>query len=181
VSLQSLDEGLKDEPQWIVDQMLKRRREELARQWEDREKKLEQIRAKEKLEEARSAKRRRLDEGRRKPSAKADDSDDDEWLLDEPEDSSAAADGDALSGLSKKTRDILERFGLGNMKHDAEDEAAVKDGVKVRRLAGQVQVCRRHDGNASRYSTHQERIPSFRNSCPSCAGPRSPRPSHRRW
>ncbi|KAH6668631.1 DNA repair helicase [Plectosphaerella plurivora] len=131
VSLNSLDEGLRDEPQWIVDQMLKRRREDLARQWEDREKRLEQIRAKEKLDEARSAKRRRLDEGRRRPAAKGDADDDDEWLLDEPDESSAAADGDALSGLDKKTRDILERFGLGNMKPEAEDDAAVEDGVKI--------------------------------------------------
>ncbi|KAF6829645.1 DNA repair helicase [Colletotrichum plurivorum] len=123
----NMDE-FKDEPDWIVEQMLRRKREDLARTWEEREKKLEQIRQKEKALEARSAKRRRFDDGPSKSKAR-DIDEDDEWLLDEADDS-AAADGDAMSGLSKETKDILTRFGLGSLKPEQEEDK-VEDGVKI--------------------------------------------------
>ncbi|TDZ33327.1 ATP-dependent DNA helicase chl1 [Colletotrichum spinosum] len=121
-------EKFKDEPDWIVEQMLRRKREELARTWEDREKKLAQIRQKEKALEARSAKRRRFDDGpsKSKPSIAEED---DEWLLDEP-DEGGVDDGDAMSGLSKETRDILSSFGLGSVKPQQEEDK-VEDGVKI--------------------------------------------------
>lgn len=131
VSLDSLGPGLEDEPAWIVEQTLQRRRDDLTRQWEEREKKLESIRLKEQTEEIRSAKRRRVNQGRQSSSAKQADEDEDEWLLDEPDDS-GAPDDDALSGLNKQTRDILLRFGLGSFKSDDQDDAALDDGVKVR-------------------------------------------------
>ncbi|KAK2039480.1 DNA repair helicase [Colletotrichum somersetense] len=123
-------DDFKDEPGWIVEQMLRRKREELARTWEEREKKLEQIRQKEKAVEARSAKRRRFDDGpsgRIPRGADRDDDDDDEWLLDEAD---ASADGDAMSGLSRETKDTLARFGLGNLKPDQEEDK-VADGIKI--------------------------------------------------
>ncbi|GJC77202.1 ATP-dependent DNA helicase chl1 [Colletotrichum liriopes] len=121
-------DDFKDEPGWIVEQMLRRKREELARTWEEREKKLEQIRQKEKAIEARSAKRRRFDDGPSK-SKPREANDDDEWLLDEP-DASGPHDGDAMSGLSKETKDILTRFGLGNLKMEQEEDK-VADGIKI--------------------------------------------------
>ncbi|KAF9874331.1 DNA repair helicase [Colletotrichum karsti] len=121
-------DDFKDEPDWIVEQMLRRKREELSRTWEEREKKLEQIRQKEKVLEARSAKRRRFDDGPSKSKANIDE--DDEWLLDEADDSGAANDGDAMSGLSKETKDILTRFGLGSLKMEQEEDK-VEDGVKI--------------------------------------------------
>ncbi|KXH40037.1 DNA repair helicase [Colletotrichum nymphaeae SA-01] len=124
-------DDFKDEPDWIVEQMLRRKRDELARTWEEREKKLEQIRQREKAIEARSAKRRRFDDGpsRSKPRA-LEVEEDDEWLLDEPDAAGSANGGDAMSGLSKETKDILSRFGLGSLKADQEEEK-VEDGVKI--------------------------------------------------
>ncbi|GKT50460.1 ATP-dependent DNA helicase chl1 [Colletotrichum spaethianum] len=121
-------DDFKDEPDWIVEQMLRRKREELARTWEEREKKLEQIRQREKDIEARSAKRRRFDEGPSR-SRLRDTDEDDEWLLDEP-DASGPGDGDAMSGLSKETKDILTKFGLGNLRTDQEEDQ-VADGIKI--------------------------------------------------
>ncbi|KAF6822124.1 DNA repair helicase [Colletotrichum musicola] len=123
----NMDE-FKDEPDWIVEQMLRRKREDLARTWQEREKKLEQIRQKEKALEVRSAKRRRFDDGPSKSKAR-DIDEDDQWLLDEADDSTAA-DGDAMSGLSKETKDILTRFGLGSLKPEQEEDK-VEDGVKI--------------------------------------------------
>ncbi|KAI8163408.1 ATP-dependent DNA helicase [Colletotrichum sp. SAR 10_70] len=125
-------DDFRDEPDWIVEQMLRRKRDELARNWEEREKRLEQIRLKEKVLEIRSAKRRRFDEGPSKSKARNDVDADDEWLLDEADESGAADDGDAMSGLSKETKDILSRFGLGNLKAEQEEDK-VEDGVKVRK------------------------------------------------
>ncbi|KAJ0380383.1 hypothetical protein COL26b_001500 [Colletotrichum chrysophilum] len=125
-------DDFRDEPDWIVEQMLRRKRDELARNWEEREKRLEQIRLKEKVLEIRSAKRRRFDEGPSKSKARNDADADDEWLLDEADESGAADDGDAMSGLSKETKDILSRFGLGNLKAEQEEDK-VEDGVKVRK------------------------------------------------
>ncbi|KAK1593517.1 DNA repair helicase [Colletotrichum navitas] len=122
-------DDFKDEPGWIVEQMLRRKREELARTWEEREKKLEQIRQKEKAVEARSAKRRRFDEGPSGPKLRGADQDDDEWLLDEA-DASGPTDGDAMSGLSKETKDILTRFGLGSLKAEQEEDR-IADGIKI--------------------------------------------------
>ncbi|KAL0940110.1 DNA repair helicase [Colletotrichum truncatum] len=124
-------DDFKDEPDWIVEQMLRRKRDELARNWEEREKKLEQIRLKEKSLEIRGAKRRRFDDGPSK--SKADsiaNDDDDEWLLDEVDEQNAANYGDAMSGLSKETKDILTRFGLGNLNAEQEEDK-VDDGVKI--------------------------------------------------
>lgn len=170
-------DDFKDEPGWIVEQMLRRKREELARTWEMREKKLEQIRQKEKALEVRSTKRRRFDDGpsMSRPRDLADD--DDEWLLDEPDGFGAADDADAMSGLSKETKDILARFGLGSLKAEQEEDK-VEDGVKVRKAPDAVE----HIGNMEsvRYTTRQERTPNSHNSSLNCDGPRFLRLSRRR-
>lgn len=169
-------DDFKDEPDWIVEQMLRRKRDELARTWEEREKKLEQIRQKEKAIEARSAKRRRFDDGpsRSKPRA-LEAEEDDEWLLDEPDAAGSANDGDAMSGLSKETKDILSRFGLGSLKAEQEEDK-VADGVKVRRapvVAGlvgnmifyQIYYTSRTHSQLTQF-IHELRRPSFPSSVP---------------
>ncbi|KAL2751858.1 hypothetical protein ACRALDRAFT_1078306 [Sodiomyces alcalophilus JCM 7366] len=136
VSLQTVGDELKDEPDWIVEQMLRRKRDELSMKWEEREQRLERIRLKEKADAMRSSKRRRVDDGREKPSAskpKALDEDADaEWLLDDVNESTDSKDDDVLAGLSKATRDTLNLFGIGHSTTKQEDEDdTVEDGVKI--------------------------------------------------
>ncbi|KND86392.1 ATP-dependent RNA helicase chl1 [Tolypocladium ophioglossoides CBS 100239] len=129
-ALQAAGEEYKDEPAWLVDQLLRRKREELVRRWDDREKRLEAVRIKEKTLEDRSRKRRRIDEAAATGSQKVDD-EDAEWLLDDWE-SRDARPQDALSGLSKESREVLERLGLGGPKKRDEDEELLEEEIKVR-------------------------------------------------
>ncbi|PTB65765.1 DNA repair helicase [Trichoderma citrinoviride] len=108
-ALREAGESYKDEPAWIVEQLLSRKRNELLRQWEDREKRLASIRLKEKAQEERGRKRRRVDDVSAAPETTADE--DAEWLLDADDDE--VSERDALSGLSTESREILEKIGLG--------------------------------------------------------------------
>ncbi|KAJ4164028.1 hypothetical protein LMH87_005720 [Akanthomyces muscarius] len=47
-ALKEAKSSFKDEPDWMIDQLLRRKRQELVRSWEDREKRLENARLKEK-------------------------------------------------------------------------------------------------------------------------------------
>ncbi|KAJ0310301.1 hypothetical protein Brms1b_008760 [Colletotrichum noveboracense] len=163
-------DDFRDEPDWIVEQMLRRKREELARNWEEREKKLEQIRLKEKVLEIRSAKRRRFDVGPSKSKARNDADADDEWLLDEADESGAADDGDAMSGLSKETKDILSRFGLGNLKAEQEEDK-VEDGVKVRKPPGAGGLVGNITHSQLTQFIHELRRPAFPSSMPPSVKP----------
>ncbi|KAG4218988.1 hypothetical protein PC116_g32532, partial [Phytophthora cactorum] len=122
----------KDEPDWIVDQMLKRKREEILKQWEEREARLRKIRAQEKAIEERGSKRRRLEEGNARNSKKTDnsDDDDDEWLLDEGQDKDSSQDGDDTSGFSKETRVLMNKLGLGSLKTTEENEDISDSDIK---------------------------------------------------
>lgn len=112
--------------------MLKRKREEISRHWEEREARLKKIRAKEKQLEERGAKRRRLDDGNiRKSNKPAATDDDDEWLLDGGDDDDASQD-DNPSGYSKETRALMGKLGLGAPKAKEEEEDMGGDEVKVR-------------------------------------------------
>lgn len=128
-TLKALGEKFADEPDWVVEQLLKRKREELTRRWEEREERLAKIREKEQAQEARRAKRRRVEEGgseaRRGPV-----DEDAEWLLDDWEDRDAQG-SDPLSGLSSETREILARMGLGGPKKKEEEDDTVDDEIKV--------------------------------------------------
>lgn len=128
-ALQEAVVGLKDEPAWMIDQVLRSKREELVRKWEDREKRLEAVRLKEKAFEQRVRKRRRLDG----PDARTVDDEDAEWLLDDAGD---AASQDPLSGLSKESREILTKIGLGGYKGPdaSEEEELLEESIKVRSL-----------------------------------------------
>ncbi|KAI1385162.1 DNA repair helicase [Hypoxylon trugodes] len=120
----------KDEPDWIVNQMLKRKREEILKQWEEREARLKKIRAKEKLMEERGSKRRRLDDGSVKKSSRPAD-DDDEWLLDGGEDEDSSQSNDNSSGFSKETRSLMEKLGLGTLGKKEEEEDIDDGEVKI--------------------------------------------------
>ncbi|KAI1773818.1 DNA repair helicase [Hypoxylon cercidicola] len=120
----------KDEPDWIVNQMLKRKREEILKQWEEREARLKKIRAKEKLMEERGAKRRRLDDNNTRKHGKATGDEDDEWLLDQ-EDDTSQGDGNT-SGFSKETRDLMGKLGLGTFHAKEEEEKDMsKNEIKI--------------------------------------------------
>ncbi|PNY29008.1 ATP-dependent RNA helicase chl1, partial [Tolypocladium capitatum] len=131
-ALQAAGEAYKDEPAWLVDQLLRRKREELVRRWDDSEKRLETVRLKEKALEDRSRKRRRIEEAAATGSQKVDDEDDEdaEWLLDDWR-SRDAGPQDALSGLSKESREVLERLGLGGPKKRDEDEELLEEEIKI--------------------------------------------------
>ncbi|KAG9249604.1 helicase C-terminal domain-containing protein [Emericellopsis atlantica] len=109
VALSAATSNIQDEPEWIIDQMLAQKRDELLREWEDRERRLEQLRTKEKALETRVHKRRRLEE---RPVGRETDDEDAAFLLQDTE-SPGSGHTDALSGLSKESREILGRFGIG--------------------------------------------------------------------
>lgn len=133
ISLQQAGEAFKDEPQWIVDQLLRQKRNDLLRKWEDREERLKNARLKEKSLEALASKRRRIDgpRGNTKRTGSDDDDDDDEWLLDDVQDQKSQ-EKDALSGLSKESRDFLTRIGLGSTIKRDEDGEVLGEPLKVR-------------------------------------------------
>ncbi|SPO05517.1 related to CHL1 - protein of the DEAH box family [Cephalotrichum gorgonifer] len=128
-TLKSLGEKFAGEPDWVVEQLLRRKRDELTRQWEEREERLESIRQKERAQEARRAKRRRVEEGGSELAREAVD-EDAEWLLDDWEDRDAQGGSDPLSGLSAETRDILSRMGMGPKKTNPEDDK-LDDEIKI--------------------------------------------------
>jgi Rad3-related DNA helicase len=87
ISIDRAAKSFKDEPDWVVEQLLKRKRAEIVDLWEERESNLRKIRAKEAMMEEREKKRRRYAQGSSGKDVK-DRSDDDgeEWLLDEEDD-----------------------------------------------------------------------------------------------
>nr|RBR01529.1 hypothetical protein FVER53263_07189 [Fusarium verticillioides] len=128
-SIQESAEAYKDEPSWLVEQLLRRKREELVTRWEDREKRLETLRLKEKAQEERSRKRRRVEDF--VPSRSRVEDEDAEWLLDDPDDLDTGP-HDALSGLSKETREVLASIGLGGAKKPEQEDDLLEEPIKVR-------------------------------------------------
>lgn len=129
-SIQESAEAYKDEPSWLVEQLLRRKREELVTRWEEREKRLETLRLKEKAQEERARKRRRVEDF--VPSRSRVEDEDAEWLLDDSDDRDAGPQ-DALSGLSKETREVLASIGLGGAKKPEEEDDLLEEEIKVRR------------------------------------------------
>ncbi|KAI1499272.1 helicase C-terminal domain-containing protein [Biscogniauxia marginata] len=120
----------KDEPDWIVSQMLKRKHEELLTQWEEREARLKNVRAKEKLDEERRSKRRRIDD----PSAGkgADDAqDDDQWLLDDADGQGVSLEGEYSSSVGKETRELMEKLGFISSRKKEEEGDVEENEVKI--------------------------------------------------
>ncbi|PHH59549.1 hypothetical protein CDD81_2880 [Ophiocordyceps australis] len=125
-ALEAAAGGFEDEPQWLIDQHLKRKREELAQRWLDREERLEALRHKEEALERRAQKRRRVDQVSTGPG-----DDESQWLLADQEDGGHDGPQDSLSGLSKESREVLERFGLGGpQKSDLADDAFCEE-IKI--------------------------------------------------
>lgn len=111
---------------------MRRKRDELLGRWQDREKRLEAVRLKEKAQEERGRKRRRVEEAAA-TGHQTDDDEEAEFLLVDWEERDNKAQ-DALSGLSKESREVLERIGLGGPKKKDEDEDVLEEGIKVRDL-----------------------------------------------
>jgi chromosome transmission fidelity protein 1 len=118
---------MKDEPDWMVEQMLHRKREELVQHWQEREERLAKIRAKERELEARGKKRRRIEDISSKRGGR-DIDEDAEFLLDDWNDDEAG--DDPMSVFSKETRALMESMGLGALKMQ-EEETKANDELKV--------------------------------------------------
>lgn len=89
-----------------------------------------------------------------------------EWLLDT--DDHDVRQEDALSGLSKESREILEKIGLGNrIKQADSDEEIIEEKIKVRVLT-LIQSLLILTGD-DRFTIHPERIPNYRNLLQNCA------------
>lgn len=116
----------------MITQLLRRKREELVRKWEDQEQRLEAIRLQEKAREERVRKKRRIDEYI--ASRETEDDEDAEWLLDDYDDDRTSGPKDALSGLSKESREVLEKLGLGTPKRQNDEKEGLEEGIKVRNL-----------------------------------------------
>ncbi|KAK6822007.1 helicase C-terminal domain-containing protein [Apiospora arundinis] len=118
----------KDEPDWVIDQMLKRKRDEVIKRWEEREARLESVRAREKALEIRSTKRRRLNERTTGPDTDYE-PDEDQWLLDERDEDGAP--GGETSNYSKDTRALMEKLGMMPKRDAEEDDDATDEGIKI--------------------------------------------------
>lgn len=154
--------AFKDEPDWIVEQMLKRKREEVVQRWEERETKLERIRATEKLRENRGSKRRRLNDDRSTSNA-TDDHDEDEWLLQDREDLDSDA-GGGSSGFSKETRSLMDKLGMGLPIRGEDDEDRADEPVKVSSMLRSRIV----PFNSCRYTIRRGHIRNLHSSYRSC-------------
>lgn len=113
--------------------MLQRRRDELARKWEEREEKLAKIRGKEKRMEERASKRRKMEGSSSRPS-KQDVDEEQEFLVDFSGNPDGESDLDPLSSFSKETRLLMEKVGLvGSKSRSEEEEDEQQDEIKVSR------------------------------------------------
>jgi len=114
ISIGTAAQSFKDEPDWVVEQLLKRKRAEIANLWEEREQTFKNIRAKEAMMEERGRKKRRFEDGdtsKRGKHPDADEDDDEEWLLEDTDE-----------------HDVPRSYATGNEEDDEIDEG---DRVKV--------------------------------------------------
>lgn len=133
-SLQLDPKTVENEPDWIIDQMLNRKRRELVTKWEEREARLEKIRQREKRLEERGSKRRRLDGPSSGSKRKDEDEEEAEFLLDDWEDDQgpkSSHNQDPLAGLSKETRALLQKVGVGSGEAKVDEEEEADDEIKV--------------------------------------------------
>ncbi len=117
-----------DEPDWVIDQTLRRKRDMLKQKWEEREQRLQKIRAKEKRLEERATKRRRREELGSNKSGTIDE--EAEFLLSNSNDGTDLAEDDPLFMFSKETRDQMAKLGLLGSRAKVEEEE-VEDEIKV--------------------------------------------------
>lgn len=140
------------EPKWMVESAIKRKREELAQKYEEMERMLERIRQKEREMEkegeegqARGGKRRKLDRGKgdeEKGGGKKESggsrgltaSDEDkEFLIGDWRDEGGLDENDPMGQLSKETRELLEKVGMGTAggKKGANEGPVAEEEIKV--------------------------------------------------
>ncbi|VBB81662.1 Putative ATP-dependent RNA helicase [Podospora comata] len=105
------------EPEWMVETALRRKREELVGKWEEREERLERLRRKEKeLEErGRERKRVRVEEGQMGGRKEVDE--EEEFLVVV----GGGEDERDEEGLSRETREMMVKVGLGGWKKEEEE------------------------------------------------------------
>jgi len=165
-SLTTAAEEYKHEPKWVVDQVLQRHRDELARKWEEREQRLADIRAKERVLEERAAKRQKIQGVHRVKNKEADS--DEDFLLAEGGDDTTDDNRDPMSSFTKETRALMERAGLIPSTRNAEEEE-VEEEIKVRHGA-RFMMNHLPLANPIRYTTPRERTRSSLSSFPSYVG-----------
>lgn len=125
------------EPDWIIEQMLRRKRNELVAKWEEREARLEAIRRKEKATEERGTKRRRIDRSDVTARSITEDEEEAEFLIDDWEEGDGVGaarssdEKDALDGLSKETKALLQKIGMGAAQKIEAEEETVDEEIKV--------------------------------------------------
>lgn len=132
-SLQIDPKATENEPDWIIEQMLRRKRNELVARWEEREARLEKIRQREKRMEERGSKRRRLDEPSLGFKRKEED-EEAEFLLDDWEEDNGAKSSrnqDPLAGFSKETRALLQGVGMGTAEAKRDEDETPDNEIKV--------------------------------------------------
>jgi chromosome transmission fidelity protein 1 len=129
-SLQISEADTQGEPAWMVEQLLRRKREELLGRWKDRETHLESIRAQEKAFEERVSKRRRVEPSNTPINPKSV-NEEAEWLLGESPDSVSDGESDAFAGLSAEARAVFSCMGLGGRKKDQKEADLFDNEVKV--------------------------------------------------
>ncbi|KXX78602.1 ATP-dependent RNA helicase chl1 [Madurella mycetomatis] len=133
-SFEETASAMKGEPDWMIENALRRKREELSRKWEEREKAMEEMRRREReMEERgmdRGKKRIRVDDEKgRKKGVEVDE--EREFLIGDWE-SGEADGGDPIGQLSKETRTLMEKVGLGGMgKRGDAGESDVEEDVKI--------------------------------------------------
>ncbi|KAK1752849.1 ATP-dependent RNA helicase chl1 [Echria macrotheca] len=134
-SCKAATKGMENEPEWMVETALRRKREELAKKWEEREAQLEKIREQEKLQEQRGrlSKRQRLDDGGSRLRMKKNEADEDaEFLVADRDDNDAdGASDDPYKHLSKETRLLMSKVGLGGGIRAEEEDVQAEDEIKV--------------------------------------------------
>ena len=173
-SIKAAGEAFKDEPSWLIDQLLNRKRSELVQRFQDREKRLEAIRVKEKALEERGRKRRRIEERVTSAASGKPDDEDAEWLLNDWDDDNSieTPSGDAFSGLSKESREVLARLGIEGTRKNEADEEVMEEEIKVRYFTRTTRtMCR--DSDWSRFIIPRGHIRSCLNSSASFAVPHS--------
>jgi chromosome transmission fidelity protein 1 len=126
--ISSAKEKLKDEPDWMVDHMLRRKREEIVQRWQDREARLAKIRAMEKEVEERGSKRRRVGEAAFKQKRDVDE--EAEFLLDDWHDDDGVDADDPLSMFSKETRALMEKAGVA-FSRNRDEETDEPEEIKI--------------------------------------------------
>ena len=116
----------------MIESALRKKREELARGWEEREAKLKALMAKERAaeERGRAGKRQRVGDGGGSGRKKEVD-EEKEFLIGEWRDDDAVGEDDPLGMFSRETRELLGRLEMGGRREEEEEEEGVEEGVKV--------------------------------------------------